>query len=340
MSNEFYKFIAKQLFAFFQQLAINHSLQEAESFYLKVDDADMITDVNKALKDLLINEHCIGSFDMDCMNGSKYSTYTINVNNHEIIVAAQENGMTNDFLGATLRNTAKSCNMPLLMITDNPIDSAISGSLNLAAAGMPFYYENLLRQIKVMVKNNVTLNSYEKRILENEIDNHEADVFSDKSSLYEYSEFFSIISRGEIKENEYPDFGLFKIENTVSLPEKQIKELIKRNSKLFNKIDNSMRFGKDLSEELSEDFDDVFIKRIEKSKKDKDHWSIGITFEEVEKASAKKQKQKGNPLKIDNDQITVFDDILLNQLEEEKDFYVRDDTAHKKKLPKRRKRKY
>lgn len=59
----------------------------------------------------------------------------IKVVNDEVIVAAQINGMTNDFLCATLRNAANEIGKPLLMISSNPIDSAKSGSRDMAAKG-------------------------------------------------------------------------------------------------------------------------------------------------------------------------------------------------------------
>lgn len=59
------------------------------------------------------------------MHGWFYlQNFYLQVVDNEIIIAAQINNMTNDFLCATLRNAANVAGKPLLMISSNPIDSA------------------------------------------------------------------------------------------------------------------------------------------------------------------------------------------------------------------------
>ena len=123
----------------FQTAASEGELLKGESFCLKLDNEDMVINVTEALKSLADRRQSIGKYEYQCLDGSIYSTYTLKLLNDEVIIAAQINGMTNDFLCATLRNAANVAQKPLLMISANPIDSAKSGSRDMASSGMPFY---------------------------------------------------------------------------------------------------------------------------------------------------------------------------------------------------------
>ena len=152
MLKEFYDFIAKRIHSYFIEVSAEGVLQKGESFCLKLDDTETVQAVSDALKELACKENNLGSYEYECMDGSTYKTFTLKVVNDEVIVAAQINGMTNDFLCATLRNAANEIGKPLLMISSNPIDSAKSGSRDMAANGMPFYSEQLMVEIKEKVE--------------------------------------------------------------------------------------------------------------------------------------------------------------------------------------------
>ena len=186
MLKEFYDFIAKRINRYFLELSAEGALQKGESFCLKLDDPETVQEVSDALKELALKENNLGSYEYECMDGSIYRTFTLKVIDDEIIIAAQINGMTNDFLCATLRNAANDAGKPLLMISSNPIDSAKSGSRDMSANGMPFYADNLMDEIKKMAEESTQLSVLEKRILDFELKRRDNDVFSDKASLYEY----------------------------------------------------------------------------------------------------------------------------------------------------------
>lgn len=184
MLNEFYEFIAKKVNSFFQKAASDGTLLKGESFCLKLDNDDMVAKVSSALKHLAEENKIIGIYELVCRDNSVYKTYTLKVKNDEVIIAAQIDGMTNDFLCATLRNAANSMQKSLLMISSNPIDSAKSGSRDMAANGMPFYSEQLMVEIKEKVESSTELANLEKRVLQFELNRRDTDVFSDKSSIY------------------------------------------------------------------------------------------------------------------------------------------------------------
>ena len=151
MLNEFYDFIAKKINSYFQTAASEGALLKGESFCLKLDDEEMVVKVSNALRTLAENNSSLGEFSYLCRDGYEYKTFTLKVMDDEVIIAAQIDGMTNDFLCATLRNVANEKQIPLLMISANLIDSAKSGSRDLSASGMPFHADELMREIREMV---------------------------------------------------------------------------------------------------------------------------------------------------------------------------------------------
>lgn len=334
MLKEFYDFIAKRINRYFLELSAEGSLRKGESFCLKLDDSDTVQEVSDAIKELATRENNCGEYEYQCMDGSIYRTFTLQVIDNEIIIAAQINNMTNDFLCATLRNAANVAGKPLLMISSNPIDSAKSGSIDMAANGMPFYADNLMIEIRKMAEESTQLSTLEKRILDFELKRRDSDVFSDKASLYEYRDLLSIMSSGSIEKENYPGFRLFPVDGKKDYQNEgktQIDKNIKENHELFEKIDRSIRFG-NVEADLAEDFEESFLMRIEKSRKDDpEHWSILFTYAEMIAAMEKKQAKKDNPLNIELKDISVYGDMPLNALPIEEKVLVRNEGSMKTK---------
>lgn len=335
MLKEFYEFIAKRIFKYFLVQSGQKLLQSAESFCLKLDDDEMVEGVKESLASILESNSDKGTFEFRCMDGSTFTTFTMLVNKMEIIIAAQDSHMTNDFLGATLRNKANEVNKPLLMITANPIDSALSGTRNMSAAGMPFYPEILIADIKKMVPANSKLSLMDKMILEFELSHREEDVFSDKTALYEYRELLAIMSSGIIEKEVFPGFRLFYIDDYSmfdNYSKKQLQREIKKNNDLFERIDRSVRFG-DVDIDLSSDFDDKFITEVNAAKNQNiDSWSDKFTYSQVLASIEKKQEKKGNPLQIENDNISAYrNNIPTHQYAYESELFIRNEGSQKAK---------
>lgn len=328
MLNEFYDFIAKKINSFFQIAASGRTLLKGESFCLKLDNDDMVVNVSSALKQLAEESQTIGTYELVCKDGSTYSTYTLKVQEDEVIIAAQINGMTNDFLCATLRNAANEVQKPLLMISSNLIDSAKSGSRDMAASGMPFYADQLMAEIRDMVNDSTQLTNTEKRILQFELKRRDADVFSDKASIYEYRDLLSIMSSGKIDRDNYRGFRLFSVDGKTDYQnesDSKIDKAIKENNDLFEKIDRGLRFG-NLESELAMIFEDKIIAEIEKEyKNDPENWSIKFTYDRLLAAKEKKQAKMENPLKIENEDIVVYGDLPLNTFTTEDKVIIRNE---------------
>lgn len=328
MLKEFYNFIAKKINSFFQTAASEGALLEGESFYLKLDNDEMVVKTTEALRMLAEENQFIGEYVYSCNDGTIYKTYTLKLIEDEVIIAGQIDGMTNDFLCATLRNAANEARKPLLMISANPIDSAKSGSRDMSANGMPFYAEQLMSEIRDMVNSSTQLTNAEKRILQFELKRRDADIFSDKASIYEYRDLLSIMSSGKIDEKNYQGFRLFSVDGKTEYQNEgnsQIDKKIKSNNDLFEKIDRGLRFG-NLEAEVSIFFEDNIIIELEREyKRDAENWSIVFTYARLLAAIERKQAKMENPLKIENEDIIVYGDIPLNVLASEDGVVIRNE---------------
>ena len=334
MLNEFYKFLANRIFQFFQIQSSNGLLRAADSFCLKLDDDEMVQNVQSALESILEENNAKGLYEYHCMDGSIFRTSTMRTNSLDVIIAAQNQGMTSDFLGATLRNAANEDKKPLLMITSNPIDSALSGSRNMSSAGMPFYPEKLIAVINEKITDSGKLTNVEKAILKFELDRRENDVFSDKTSLYEYRELLAIISSGSIEKSVFPQFRLFYVDGKNeydTYSDSQIRQEIKQNHDLFERIDRSVRFG-NIESDLASDFDDKFIRTVSKAKNDNpDQWSVEITYNQVKSAKEKQNEKKEKPLQIEKEQISAYRELALNPYAFDSELFIRDEGNQKAK---------
>ena len=317
MLNELYDFIAKKIDAYFQTTYAEGKLLTGETFCLKLDTDEMVSKVSDALHEISVAKGICGEYKLSCESGETYSTYTLNLGGTEIIIAPQINGMTSDFLCATLRNEANNVQKPILMISANPIDSAISGSKNMAANGMPFYGEELMKEIREMVSNSTQLTSVEKQILEFELKRRDTDVFSDKASLYEYSDLLAIMSSGKIQRESFNGFRLFYIDGKkeyINEGSSAVDKEINENHKLFDKIDVCFRFG-NASSELTKLFDDSFVSKLEsEQRQDPENWSSKFSYAEIAAQIQKHQVKIDNPLKIETENIKVYGSLPNDSL--------------------------
>lgn len=328
MLKEFYNFIAQQINDYFQKLSIQGSLLKGESFSLKLDNEEMVIHVKDALRDLAKQNHLMGCYHYPNESNSIYSTFTLCVQDDEIIIAAQTDGMTNDFLCATLRNAANDQQRPLLMISANLIDSAKSGSKDLSARDMPFYADVMIREIRNLTDKNAQLTAAEKRILHFELDRKDADVFSDKNSLYEYKDLLAILNSGKISDENYTAFRLFPMDAKTAYQQhnqKQLDQEIQNNNKLFEQADRGFRFG-NLDAALANILEENIIEKIEKEQKlHPETWSQTFPYAELAAAMEKKKDLRSNPLNIENTDLSVCSDSSFQIPENNELLFIRNE---------------
>lgn len=315
MLREFYNYIANNTVGFFQ--GKGNSIRPGERYCLRLDNEEMVRGVDDALR----NRTNIDGIQGHYKYRDVYETFTIRLSDAvEVVVASKTNGMTDDFL-ATLRNAELTGeHFPILMITHSPIDTITSGTGDLSANGMPFHAASIITKIKEEIKN-AQLSPADRILLEYELEHKQSDRFSDKSSLYEYSDLLTVLGRGYVQKKDYAAFSLLHDPDSSHWEdEKKLRERLKENHQLFEHIDRVFRHG-NITDELEKEYESSFIKHITSCKKKGANWYEDYTFEDVKKLHEKNKKKQDNPLYIDDNNIEVYYHSPLEYA------FVRDETA-------------
>lgn len=299
MLSEFFEYIAQRLVVFFQER--EQTLRPRERFCLHLDTPEIVDSVDKALKAYTAVRNMQGCYRY----GTVYSTYTIRLQEKEVVVASKTAGMTDDFL-ATLRNAemTEMC-FPILMITDSAIDSIVSGTANLSSRGMPFHAEALQARICEEMEA-AQLKPIDRLIIATELEYKKEDRFSDKTSLYEYSDILIVLKRGYVKPEDYPRFGLLSDpEGQPFTSDKEIKERLRKNRRHFEQIDHAYRHG-NIIDDLEKTYDSSLVKRINDSKRREKDWWEDLTYADVQSSAERISAKLDNPLTITNEDISVY----------------------------------
>lgn len=300
MLNEFYNYIAKNAVSFFQ--GRKDSLRPGERYCLKLDTDDMVSGVNWALRKYTELNRIQGKYEYQ----NVYSTFTIQISGDiEIVVASKMNGMTDDFL-ATLRNTELTeKRFPILIITQSTIDSISSGTGDLSANGMPFNATSIIHKIKDDISD-AQLSLVDRTLLELELQRKQADRFSDKSSLFEYSDLLTVLGRGFVKNDDYPVFSLVWDPECRMLGDaSKVKERLQQNHSYFEQINRTFRHG-DIEATLEKEYDNGFIRHLVECKKKNISWYENYTFEMIKASRDKLKRKLDNPLLIEDKDFDIY----------------------------------
>lgn len=299
MLNEFYKYIANSMVSFFQSRKA--VIRPGERYCLRLDTEEMVAGVDQALRSKTLTDGIQGSYQY----GDVYDTFTIRLSaSMEVVVASRINGMTDDFL-ATLRNAELTENhYPILMITHSPIDTITSGTGDLAANGMPFHAASIISKIKEDIRS-AELPVADRTLLELELARKQGDRFSDKSSLFEYSNLLTVLGRGYVEESDFAAFSLLYDKNLSAFTEDEIKRRLLDNHFIFEQIDRVVRHA-NIADALDKEYDNAFIEHLETSKKKGKPWHEGYTYDMVKASHDRIKRKQDNPLRIDDEGIEVF----------------------------------
>ena len=299
MLNEFYKYIASNTVSFFQSREA--VIRPGERYCLRLDTEEMVAGVDQALRSKTSVDGIQGSYQY----GDVYDTFTIRLSaSMEVVVASRINGMTDDFL-ATLRNAELTENhYPILMITHSPIDTITSGTGDLAANGMPFHAASIIAKIKEDIRS-AELSVADRTLLELELARKQGDRFSDKSSLFEYSNLLTVLGRGYVEESDFAAFSLLYDKNLAAFTEDKIKSRLQDNHAIFEQIDRVIKHA-NIADALDKEYDNSFIDHLVASKKKGTPWYEGYTYDMVKASHDRIKKKQDNPLQIDDEGIEVF----------------------------------
>lgn len=307
MLNEFYKYIANNTISFFQTKV--SLLRPGERYCLRLDTEEMVQGVNKALQDRASIDHIQGEYQY----GDVYKTFTIKLSTDlEVVIASKSNGMTDDFL-TTLRNTTLTeKHFPILFIVHSPNDSIISGAVNLSANGMPFHATSIISKIKSDIKS-ADLSAADRILLEVELERKQGDRFSDKSSLFEYSDLLTVLGRGYVKEEDFATFSLLYDDELSHFSEDKIKGRLHENHQIFEQIDRVFKHG-NIADALEKEYDKSFVDHLQSAKKQGLPWYEGYTLSMVKSSHDRLKKKQDNPLQIEDEDIEIFSESAIEYL--------------------------
>lgn len=304
MLNEFYKYIASNTISFFQSRS--EIIRPGERYCLRLDTEEMVSGVDQALRE----KTQIDGIHGDYQYNGVYDTFTIKLSGEmEIVVASQFDGMTDNFL-STLRNAKRTDkNYPILMVTSAPNDTIDSGTGDLSLKGMPFHATSIIARIKEDIKS-AELSPADRILLELELQRKQGDRFSDKSSLFEYSNLLTVLGRGYVQPADFAAFGLLPDDTMSLLSEDKIRGRLKDNHDTFDRIDRIFKHG-NIADELEKEYDRDFVAHLTDAKKKGHPWHEGYTYAMVKASRDKLKKKQDNPLQIEDDGISIYSESPL-----------------------------
>ncbi|AOM83530.1 DNA phosphorothioation-dependent restriction protein DptH [Salisediminibacterium beveridgei] len=287
MLNQFYNFIAGLLIEELQKIA-----HPGARYFLKLDYEEEVESLLLAIEN---HEKTFESnYQLD--SNTEYRAIQFSGNDTTIITDGTSKGTTPDFL-VTLRNkvsdqSADWDKTSLLSIICKDLDSIKGGSSDLQKRGMPFN-SNML---KIDLKNKIeesSLESFEKVILIDHLDNMLQTDAIDGYSLLDFKEVFGILNQGIIENKDYEKISLFVDDDLYGKRPKEIKNRLTDNRELFEQVRRMHDFGNP-DEELPKIFSEKGVRLLKK-----DDWET-VSYSEVAKSiEEKKIEDKQTKIYID-----------------------------------------
>lgn len=264
MLDQFYKFLANRVLDYFKNTNIN-SGDRYEIQFEKEDDVKSLYNEIKAISEINIFNYQVSN------KYSEYNTYAIKANKVNIIVAATIDGIKPDFL-ARLRNEVSIStreefrNSAILFIHTSNKDTITDGVINFQKEGMPFHSRTLIRDINKLIEGS-KLEIAAKYVLKFDLNRMEREDSDEGQSILQYSDILSIVNKGNIKESEFKEFGLFydgKLNNIID--EKEALKRLEENARIYLKIDNIHKYGGDIENNLEKFLDDNGKNKLKQKK--------------------------------------------------------------------------
>jgi len=283
----------EKLFAYTAQLILRffqkRSVSKGERFYVLFTKAEEVKQQYESLR----NNPCVEARTWEWAEAD-YSSYSINIDGTEIIIAAACDGVQEDFLTG-LRNkidseTAEFKNHAILFLLYKPLDSLISGSDDLSKGGMPLHLEEISRSIREDVKSNSSLENFERKILEFSLTQKTDNFFIKRRSFFDLEIFLSILGNGKIDKSQYEALGLFpdiNLKNILPNDAGNINERLSRNVEWFDNILNGHKYNH-VERYLDRNFSEEGVEAL----KDPEKW-YSYNYDSVAKWAEEKTQKKG-----------------------------------------------
>lgn len=259
MLNQFYKFMAKKLVNFLEE----QNLKGGERFFLQFDEEKNVKDFYMILGDLPEANEFIYAHEF----GSPYKTFSLQIGNVRVIVAATIDGVTPDFL-VTLRNLVSDQegeweNTALISISHLSLDSIKGGSKDLQQTGMPFHVESITEYIKEELNHNNELSASEKEIIKFHLGKKLEDIVV-QTTIWDYAEIIALINKGKIEKEDFQSLNLFpdkELGKDSFLKPKEITSRLEENFRLFELVQRLHDY-ETVDTELEKYFEEKMIDKL------------------------------------------------------------------------------
>ena len=282
MLDQFYSYLAKNVVKYFEY----RKVKSGDKFNIQFEKEEEV----KSMYDALQAESNSKPFVYSTVNGSKYETYSIDINGTEVVVACTNEETTDDFL-IRLRNLAgdegsiEFKDSAILFIHNTTLDSLIKGTESFQKEGMPFHTKSLVKNIKENLKSS-NMKEEDRYILDFTLNKMNNSVVEDNSSIFQYANILNVLNKGTLDKKDYNEFGLFYDANLLEdKTPKMIKERLHENAEIFSKIDSIHKYGSP-EIELEKDFDAKGIGLLKE-----DDWK-DVDYKEIKLSQERKKEEK------------------------------------------------
>ena len=282
MLDQFYSYLAKNVVKYFEY----RKVKSGDKFNIQFEKEEEV----KSMYDALQAESNSKSFVYSTVNGSKYETYSIDINGTEVVVACTNEETTDDFL-IRLRNlvgdegSIEFKDSAILFIHNTTLDSLIKGTESFQKEGMPFHTKSLVKNIKENLKSS-NMKEEDRYILDFTLNKMNNSVVEDNSSIFQYANILNVLNKGTLNKKDYNEFGLFYDANLLEdKTPKMIKERLHENAEMFSKIDSIHKYGSP-EIELEKDFDTKGIGLLKE-----DDWK-DVDYKEIKLSQERKKEEK------------------------------------------------
>lgn len=249
MLNTFHKYISNRILEFFQEKTI----KSGDKFNIQFEN---LSDVEKSIEELKELGQKQGLVEDFYWSDVSYSTFSLFFNDIKLIVSSNLGNITADFL-TTLRNKVGTkdelfSNTAILFIHNTTLDSILGGTESLQKKSMPLSFDSLKKDILERVKAS-ELSDINKSVIQFVISKMDMDKIGFDSSIFEYKPIVQTLF-GEMSDNTFLEFGLFKDPVLSQLDESERQQRLKDNYEKFSLIESIHKYG-DPERELEKHFD-------------------------------------------------------------------------------------
>lgn len=261
MLNQFYNYMASKLIAFLKQ----EQVEPGQRYFLQFDQMENVEDFYHVLKNLPESE----VFTYQHEQGSPYTTFSINVGDVRIVIAATIDGVTPDFL-VTIRNQVSEQNnnwknTALISMSHLSLDSIQGGSKDLQSKGMPFNIRKVSQYIKEELKGDNDFSLAEKEIIDFHLDKKLEDLIV-QTTIWDYADIIALLQKGKIEESDFKNLHLFpdqELNKETYIKPADIQDRLKENSRIYELVQRIHDY-ETLDTELDKYFDEKMTGKLKR----------------------------------------------------------------------------